>query len=68
MAAEDVRDEKTKTLRSVRALTKDDVVIGQYCGNDEHEAYRDHEDVPNDSKTYCFSFFSFFFEKTKILF
>jgi glucose-6-phosphate 1-dehydrogenase len=51
MAAEDVRDEKTKVLRSVRALTLDDVVVGQYLGDDEHEAYRDHSDVPDDSKT-----------------
>ena len=30
--AEDIRNEKVKVLRSMRALSMDDVVIGQYRG------------------------------------
>jgi glucose-6-phosphate 1-dehydrogenase len=43
--ADDVRDEKLKLLRSVRALSASDVVFGQYRG------YREAEGVASDSRT-----------------
>jgi len=43
--ADDVRDEKLKLLRSVRAIAPDDVVFGQYRG------YRDAEGVLPGSRT-----------------
>ena len=43
--ADDVRDEKLKLLRSVRALSTDDVVFGQYRG------YREAEGVAPQSRT-----------------
>jgi glucose-6-phosphate 1-dehydrogenase len=43
--ADDVRDEKLKLLRSVRSLSTDDVVLGQYRG------YREAEGVSPQSRT-----------------
>ncbi|HEX7901964.1 MAG TPA: glucose-6-phosphate dehydrogenase, partial [Planctomycetota bacterium] len=43
--AEDVRDEKHKLFRSIRPLTREDVVLGQYRG------YRDEEGVAKTSRT-----------------
>ena len=44
-AADDIRDEKLKLLRAVRALSAEDVVCGQYRG------YRAAEGVAEDSRT-----------------
>jgi glucose-6-phosphate 1-dehydrogenase len=46
--ADDIRDEKQKLLRSVRPLSADDLVRGQYLG------YRDAEGVRPDSRTATF--------------
>ena len=46
--ADDIRDEKHKLLRSVRALAPDDVLLGQYRG------YRGSEGVAADSRTPTF--------------
>jgi glucose-6-phosphate 1-dehydrogenase len=43
--ADDIRDEKFKLLRSVRAIGEDDAVFGQYRG------YREEEGVARDSRT-----------------
>jgi glucose-6-phosphate 1-dehydrogenase len=48
-AADDIRDEKLKLLRSVRALSADDVVCGQYRG------YRTAEGVAKESRTPTFA-------------
>lgn len=56
--AEDIRNEKVKVLRSMRPLELDDVVLGQYIGDDNASegseaqfGYRDDPTVPNDSIT-----------------
>ncbi|KAK9837163.1 hypothetical protein WJX81_007374 [Elliptochloris bilobata] len=51
--AEDIRNEKVKVLRSMRALSMDDVVIGQYRGRKTKSTklpgYLDDKTVPPDS-------------------
>jgi glucose-6-phosphate 1-dehydrogenase len=54
-----VRDEKAKVLRSIRPLTPENVVFGQYasgsvCGKDV-PAYRGEEGIPADSRTETFA-------------
>jgi len=46
-----VRDEKVKLLRSVRTLSPDDVVLGQYGAGSAGPAYRDEPNVARDSLT-----------------
>jgi glucose-6-phosphate 1-dehydrogenase len=53
---DDIRNEKVKVLKSIAALTIDDVVLGQYIGdpNGEGDAalgYLEDPTVPKDSKT-----------------
>lgn len=53
---EDIRDEKVKVLRCIPTIKREDLVIGQYVGNEEGEGqaklgYRDDPTVPNDSNT-----------------
>ncbi len=55
LAAEDVRDEKTKVLRATAPVSRDDVVVGQYASDGKHEGYLDHFDVPKDSTTPTFA-------------
>jgi glucose-6-phosphate 1-dehydrogenase len=43
LSARRIEDEKVKVLKSIPAVTRDDIVIGQY------EGYRDDETVPSDS-------------------
>ncbi|XP_071525479.1 glucose-6-phosphate 1-dehydrogenase-like [Panulirus ornatus] len=55
-AADDIRDEKVKVLKSMRALTLKDVVLGQYVGDPEGEGdakdgYLDDPTVPAGSVT-----------------
>ncbi len=49
--AEDIRNEKVKVLRSMRALSMEDVVIGQYRGRRTKAAklpgYLDDKTVPS---------------------
>jgi glucose-6-phosphate 1-dehydrogenase len=47
--SESVRDEKVKVLKSVKAITADDLVRGQFAG------YRDEPGVAKDSKTETFA-------------
>jgi glucose-6-phosphate 1-dehydrogenase len=59
MGAEAIRDEKVKVLRSIRALTPDDVarwtVRGQYGAGDQTPAYRDESGVAPDSDVETFA-------------
>lgn len=53
---EDIRDEKVKVLRCMPPLKREDIVLGQYVGDEDGEGeaklgYRDDPTVPNDSKT-----------------
>ncbi|XP_050332683.1 glucose-6-phosphate 1-dehydrogenase isoform X1 [Bactrocera neohumeralis] len=57
---DDIRDEKVKVLKSIPALTLDDMVLGQYVGNPEgegeaREGYLDDPTVSNDSNTPTFA-------------
>lgn len=59
-AADDIRNEKVKVLKSTKALTLDDVVLGQYVGNlngsgEEKLGYLDDPTVPKDSVTPTFA-------------
>ncbi|XP_037933122.1 glucose-6-phosphate 1-dehydrogenase [Teleopsis dalmanni] len=52
----DIRDEKVKVLKSIEALTLNDIVLGQYIGNpngegDVKSGYLDDITVSNDSTT-----------------
>jgi glucose-6-phosphate 1-dehydrogenase len=51
MHPDDIRDEKTKVLRSMRVLKPEDVVIAQYTAGNGKPGYLDHEGVPKDSKS-----------------
>jgi len=54
--AEDIRNEKVKLLRSIRKLTADDFVVGQYRGKGEgHPGYREDKGVKPRSKTPTFA-------------
>nr|AAA51463.1 glucose-6-phosphate dehydrogenase [Drosophila melanogaster] len=54
---DDIRDEKVKVLKSIEALTLDDMVLGQYLGNpqgtndDARTGYVEDPTVSNDSNT-----------------
>lgn len=53
---EDIRDEKVKVLRCMPPIKREDVVIGQYIGDENAEGeaklgYRDDPTVPDDSIT-----------------
>jgi len=52
-AADDVRDEKLKVIRSLDAAKPDDIIRGQYRGNAHDGSYKDHAGNP-DSTTECF--------------
>jgi glucose-6-phosphate 1-dehydrogenase len=51
MHPDDIRDEKTKAVRSMRVLKPEDVVIAQYTAGNGKPGYLDDEGVPEDSKT-----------------
>ncbi|XP_042214326.1 glucose-6-phosphate 1-dehydrogenase-like [Homarus americanus] len=55
-SADDIRDEKVKVLKSMKMLTLDDVVLGQYVGDPDgegeaREGYLDDPTVPAGSVT-----------------
>lgn len=60
-SAEDIRNEKVKTLRAIPEIKLEDIVLGQYEGNpdgateDERLGYLDDPTVPNGSKTPTFA-------------
>ncbi|KAJ3225323.1 Glucose-6-phosphate 1-dehydrogenase [Clydaea vesicula] len=55
--AEDVRNEKVKVLRSIKPLSIDDVLLGQYTrsADGKNKGYKDDEGVPQDSYTATFA-------------
>ena len=55
MAADDVRDEKVKALRSVAPIALGDVVLGQYSAGGGTPAYGDDPGVPAGSRTPTFA-------------
>lgn len=60
-SADDIRDEKVKVLKSIKELTLDDVVLGQYAGDpkssdeDARLGYLDDKTVPQGSNTPTFA-------------
>eukprot|EP01128_Nolandella_sp_AFSM9_P008807 TRINITY_DN547_c0_g2_i1.p1 TRINITY_DN547_c0_g2~~TRINITY_DN547_c0_g2_i1.p1 ORF type:complete len:542 (+),score=146.71 TRINITY_DN547_c0_g2_i1:358-1983(+) len=55
LAAEDVRDEKVKVLRSTMPISLEDIVVGQFVRNGDNEGYLEDPGVPNDSVTPTFA-------------
>jgi glucose-6-phosphate 1-dehydrogenase len=49
LSASDIQDEKVKLLRSIKPLSMDDVVIGQYAPAGNFKGYKDDDGVPADS-------------------
>ena len=52
---DDIRDEKTKVIRSMRIVAPEDVVLGQYSATDDKPSYLDDPGVPADSQTPTFA-------------
>ncbi|KAM3240499.1 hypothetical protein ACQJBY_053906 [Aegilops geniculata] len=69
LAAEDIRNEKVKVLRSMRKLKLEDVVVGQYKGHTRggksFPAYVDDPMVPNDSVTPTFAAAALFIDNAR---
>ncbi|XP_074589235.1 glucose-6-phosphate 1-dehydrogenase, chloroplastic-like [Curcuma longa] len=69
LAAEDIRNEKVKVLRSMRVLQLDDVVVGQYKGHTKggrsYPAYVDDPTVPKGSLTPTFSAAALFIDNAR---
>lgn len=67
--AEDIRNEKVKVLRSMRPLSLEDVVIGQYKshtkGGIAYPAYTDDKTVPKDSLTPTFAAAALFIDNAR---
>ncbi|GAA0171655.1 dehydrogenase [Lithospermum erythrorhizon] len=67
--AEDIRNEKVKVLRSMRTLTLDDIVIGQYKGDTRggvtYPGYIDDNTVPKDSLTPTFAAAALFIDNPR---
>jgi glucose-6-phosphate 1-dehydrogenase len=55
-----VRDKKVEVLKSVKPLTMDDVILGQYVAGNGNPGYLDDETVPEGSNcpTYCLAKFT----------
>ena len=54
--AKAIRDEKMKVLHAIRALTPDDVILGQYFG------YQDHKGIRPNSTTPTLAYIRFFID------
>lgn len=67
--AEDIRNEKVKVLRSMKPLSLENVVIGQYKshikGGITYPAYTDDKTVPKDSLTPTFAAAAFFIDNAR---
>jgi len=67
--AEDVRNEKVKLLRSIRPISIDDVVIGQYKGHEsggkKYPSYLDDATVPKGSLCPTFAALAFFIDNSR---
>jgi len=57
LKAEDVRDEKVKVLKTIKPLTLDNIIVGQYgsAPNSDKSGYLSDEGVPKDSVTPTFA-------------
>jgi len=57
LGAEDIRDEKVKVLRSIRPLTANDIIVGQYgrSADGKKVGYREDPSVPKESKAPTFA-------------
>jgi glucose-6-phosphate 1-dehydrogenase len=55
MHPDDIRDEKTKLIRSLRTVQDEDIVVAQYTAANGKPGYTDDDGVPNNSltPTYC---------------
>lgn len=60
-SSEDIRDEKVKLLKSVKQLSIDDTLLGQYAksSNGAKPAYIDDDTVPKDSRTVTYAAINF---------
>eukprot|EP00238_Polyblepharides_amylifera_P000838 CAMPEP_0196571120 /NCGR_PEP_ID=MMETSP1081-20130531/1284_1 /TAXON_ID=36882 /ORGANISM="Pyramimonas amylifera, Strain CCMP720" /LENGTH=447 /DNA_ID=CAMNT_0041887907 /DNA_START=580 /DNA_END=1923 /DNA_ORIENTATION=- len=67
--AEDIRNEKVKVLRSMRIITKDEVVVGQYKGRNNKgqklPGYLDDDTVPKDSTCPTFAAIALFIDNPR---
>ena len=67
--AEDVRNEKVKLLRSIRPISIDDVVIGQYKGHEsggkKYPSYLDDATVPKGSLCPTFAALAVFIDNSR---
>ncbi|CCV00100.1 unnamed protein product [Malassezia sympodialis ATCC 42132] len=52
---EAIRDAKVNLLRSVKPISADDVLLGQYVAHNGKPGYKDDETVPKDSNTPTFA-------------
>lgn len=52
---DDIRDEKLKVLRCIAPISSDEIVLGQYLGNESESGYLEDPTVPDDSKTPTFA-------------
>jgi glucose-6-phosphate 1-dehydrogenase len=55
LAADDIRDEKVKVLRSLAAVSADETVLGQYTAAGSQAGYLDDPTVPKGSRTPTFA-------------
>jgi len=69
LEAEDIRNEKVKLLRSIRPISIDDVVIGQYKGHEtngkKYPSYLDDSTVPKGSLCPTFAAMAFFIDNAR---
>ncbi|CAM6010700.1 unnamed protein product [Sphagnum balticum] len=67
--AEDIRNEKVKVLRSMRVLSSEDVVVGQYKshtrGGVKYPGYTEDKTVPNNSLTPTFAAAALFIDNAR---
>lgn len=54
-SSEAIRDAKVKLLRSVRPISLEDVLLGQYVAANGKPGYKDDDTVPDDSNTPTFA-------------
>eukprot|EP00878_Enallax_costatus_P011921 GHUV01012445.1.p1 GENE.GHUV01012445.1~~GHUV01012445.1.p1 ORF type:complete len:575 (+),score=103.39 GHUV01012445.1:290-2014(+) len=63
--AEDIRNEKVKVLRSMKVVTPDDVVLGQYKARGKLPGYLDDQTVPEGSLTPTFAAIAMFIDNPR---
>jgi len=63
--AEDIRNEKVKVLRSMKVVSPDDVVLGQYKARGKQPGYLDDPTVPQGSLTPTFAAVAMFINNSR---